>query len=179
MGRCQNLVPGRIPWGNFRVHRSSRGSFFMYLHILFISRIRQNSHEEALCVVNDLATNSPLFLFPYSLVTPISQSINPNHLLRLFSAGILWRQLLVSLLFFVQVCFRLIQQLQWSLYVRLPSAKLRPSYPSISTLNQVFHHTNLPFASVTLLSLDKHHVFLLRGSFFRLMIEIVTLSSSL
>ena len=149
----------------------------MYLHILFILRIRQNSHEEAPCVVNDLATNSPLFLFPYSLVTPISQSI--NHLLRLFSAGILWRQLLASLLFFVQVCFRLIQQLQWSLYVRLPSAKLRPSYHSISTLNQVFHHTNLPFASVTLLSLDKHHVFLLQGSFFRLMIEIVTLSSSL
>ena len=71
------------------------------------------------------------------------------------------------------------QQLQRSLYVRLPSAKLRPSNHSISTLNQVFHHPNLPFASVTLLSLDKHLVFLLQGSFFRLMIEIVTLSSSL
>ena len=63
--------------------------------------------------------------------------------------------------------------------MRLPSAKLRPSNHSISTLNQVFHHPNLPFASVTLLSLDKHLVFLLQGSFFRLMIEIVTLSSSL
>ena len=39
-----------------------------------------------------------LFLFSYSLVTPISQSINPNHLLRLFPARILWRQLLASLL---------------------------------------------------------------------------------
>ena len=35
-------------------------SFFTYLHILFTSRIWQNSHVEALClcVVNDLATNN-------------------------------------------------------------------------------------------------------------------------
>ena len=32
------------------------------------------------------------------------------HLLRLFSAGILWRQLLASLLSFVQICCRLIQE---------------------------------------------------------------------
>ena len=69
--------------------------------------------------------------------------------------------------------------MQWSLYVRLPSAKLRPSYHSISTQNQVFHHTNPPFASVTLLSLDKHHVFFFQGSFFRLMVEIVTLFKGL
>ena len=40
-------------------------------------------------------------------------------------------------------------------------------------------HQSSIFASVTLLSLDKHHVFFLQGSFFCLMIEIVTLSSSL
>ena len=51
-----------------------------------------------------------LLLFSYLLVTLISQSINPNHLLRLFPARILWRQLLASLLFFVQVCCRLIQE---------------------------------------------------------------------
>ena len=35
-------------------------SFFTYLHILFTSRIWQNSHVEVLClcVVNDLATNN-------------------------------------------------------------------------------------------------------------------------
>ena len=102
------------------------------------------------------------------------------HLLRLFSAGILWRQLLASLLSFAQVCRRLIQEettaAMVSLSLCLPSSKLRPSYHSISTLNQVFHHTNLPFASVTLLSLDKHHVPFFKGSFFRLMVEIVTLS---
>ena len=59
-GRSHNLVPGRIPWGNFRGNRSSWGSFFTSLHILFTSRIWQNSYVEALClcVVNDLATNN-------------------------------------------------------------------------------------------------------------------------
>lgn len=56
------------------------------------------------------------------------------HLLRLFSAGILWRQLLASLLSFVQVCRRLIQEetaaamVSLSLSLCLPSSKLRPSY---------------------------------------------------
>lgn len=54
------------------------------------------------------------------------------HLLRLFSAGILWRQLLTSLLSFVQVCRRLIKEetaaAMVSLSLCLPSSKLCPSY---------------------------------------------------
>ena len=47
-GRCYNLVPGRILWGNFRGNRSSWGAFFMFLHVMFALCTSQNSHMEAL-----------------------------------------------------------------------------------------------------------------------------------
>ena len=89
-----------------------------------------------------------VFFAYFVYIAPISQSINPNHLLRLFSAGILWCQLLASLLSFVQICCRLIQEDTAAAVVSLwVSSQLwaAPSYHSISTMNQVFHHTNLPF----------------------------------
>ena len=47
-GRCYNLVPGRILWGNFRGNRSSWGAFFMFLHVMFALCTSQNSDMEAL-----------------------------------------------------------------------------------------------------------------------------------
>ena len=47
-GRCYNLVPGRILWGNFRGNRSSWSAFFMLLHVMFALCTSQNSHMEAL-----------------------------------------------------------------------------------------------------------------------------------
>ena len=46
----------------------------------------------------------------FILLLTSNSDLTINHLMRLFSAGILWRQLLASLLSFVQVCFRLIKE---------------------------------------------------------------------
>ena len=104
-----------------------------------------------------------LFLFSYSLVTPIWRSINPNHLLRLFSAVIIWRQYLASLLSFVQVCCRLIQEDTAAAVVSLCMSYQLSAAPLLLLHHDLESgvplHLSLPFASVTLLSLDKHHVF--------------------
>ena len=66
-GRCHNLGPGRIPWGNFRGNSSFWGSFFMlfpyFVYIAHFTKFTGGSSllkERLLLIEKKKAEESPL-----------------------------------------------------------------------------------------------------------------------
>ena len=54
-GRCHDLEPGRIPWGNFHGNRSCRGSIFMlFTYFVYIAHFTKFTRGNSLFMEKSL-----------------------------------------------------------------------------------------------------------------------------